>query len=372
LSSAKAYNENRLCWGAKGNEGQKRKEAVMKKCPYCAEEIQDEAIKCKHCGKDLKKNIGLYGWILIVFLAFCAFRIISSFNNPDTNQRVESTANPVNAVEEKIYKEGDTVSIGYTSYAVWESHWSTRLSDNQFLNEKPNAMFLFVELTVRNNDNKPRTIPPFKLIDENGAEYETSSNAWGVEGSIGILESLNPKVEKRGYIVFDIPTNHQYKLKVSGGYWSSEDTFIELSPKSSNGKALDSKQDRTITSQESSLKIIEATSLIQAYEESPLQSDLNFIRKHITVRGYVLKVVRQCVWLGDKDAIQIYKHPNSGLNFPIQVRPIVACCFERENQAAKVRVGEIVTIAGTCLGKPESTGEPRSIMITGCSIYEGN
>jgi hypothetical protein len=147
-----------------------------------------------------------------------------------------SQTTSTNKVYSKVYEQGQSVHVGYMSYAVWSSRWTYTSNDNTYLDTPPNAMYLVVNLTVRNNDRKGRTVPSFSLVDELGREYGTSDKSWRVSDAIGMIENLNPDVSKQRNIVFDVPRGRIYKLKVSGGYWSSESALIALNPPSPEQK----------------------------------------------------------------------------------------------------------------------------------------
>ena len=65
----------------------------MKKCPYCAEEIQDDAIKCRFCREMLEKKSSEAKWyfktywIVIVFLCVGPLALPLVWFNPRFSQK---------------------------------------------------------------------------------------------------------------------------------------------------------------------------------------------------------------------------------------------------------------------------------------------
>ena len=65
--------------------------------------------------------------------------------------------------------------------------------------------FVFVDINIFNNSDRPLQIPVFTLQDSQGRTYATAIRARRSHGSILASESLNPGVGRRGYLIFDVP-----------------------------------------------------------------------------------------------------------------------------------------------------------------------
>jgi hypothetical protein len=124
-------------------------------------------------------------------------------------------------------------------YMVRTAAWKQRLTDNQFVKTPPNANYLVITMGVVNADKEARMIPPFHLVDEDGRQYDTTSQDAYLPDAFPALENLNPGVPRAGSIAFDVPRDRTYKLKLSGGYWSRDYALVDLALSSGPPKTYD-------------------------------------------------------------------------------------------------------------------------------------
>lgn len=128
------------------------------------------------------------------------------------------------------HQVGEAFSVGYWTYLCSTTRWSELVGNGRSRMGRPDAAFAVVHLMMRNDDDSASLIPPLRLVDLGGREYEPSPKAVLQRDALDLSAQLHAKGSADGSVIFDVPRGGIYFLRVSGGMMSSKGALIDLAP----------------------------------------------------------------------------------------------------------------------------------------------
>jgi hypothetical protein len=125
-----------------------------------------------------------------------------------------------------VFRMGEKVQVGPLIYNVFEMKWQGQIGEGQ-QTRMPAHRFLVLHMTVVNSGAEAMSVPPLKISDDAGRNYDESMEGQGIAQWLGMIRTVKPANTLEGNAVFDVEPK-SYKLKLDDGSESGRVTMVEL------------------------------------------------------------------------------------------------------------------------------------------------
>ncbi|MBI2646860.1 DUF4352 domain-containing protein [Candidatus Woesearchaeota archaeon] len=184
-------------------------------------------------------------WAITLFIIIGLAILVNLFGGNDSSPTPSSSNVQTNSQQQittkteevKTYSIGDSIQAGDFTWKITKSSTATEIGEDlagTFFGEKADGIFIILDVEVENTGKSAKYLMDsyLKLVDEQGREFSPNSAAaiyLKPQGSALMFEQVNPGINKKGKIVFDVPAGLKVaNIRISSNLVSSSFYNVKL------------------------------------------------------------------------------------------------------------------------------------------------